>query len=154
LALALAESRRRTLIMDTCGADGLLTRLMGLRPEPKTGLYEQLSAHMSGSMDSWTIYRIADSLSIIPASPVHAPMAPMLSSIAFSDLLEQCRALFDVIILDTRPLSESSDAVILNQRSDALLLVTRRGQTTLKGVASFVDQIDPRHVVGVVFNQH
>ncbi len=152
LAMALAEARRRALLVDSCGGDASLTRLLGLRPEEKTGLYEQLSARMSGEQSAWTVYRIAESLSMIPSSSQQTPMGPMLSSVAFGDLMEQCRGIFDVIVIDSRPLSEASDAVILHSKADAVIAVMRRRKSRLDGLRQLVDQMDDRRIVGTVFN--
>jgi len=152
LAMALAEARKRVLLVDSCGGDGSLTRLMGLRPEEKTSLYDQLQAKMSGEQSAWTVYRIAESLSMIPSSSQKAPMGPMLSSVAFGDLLEQCRGIFDTVVIDSRPLSEVSDAVILHSKADSVITVVRRRRSRLDGLQQLVDQMDDRRIVGTVFN--
>jgi Mrp family chromosome partitioning ATPase/uncharacterized protein involved in exopolysaccharide biosynthesis len=154
LGMALAEARKRTLLIDTCSGDGALTRLFALRPEEPTCIHEQLSARLAGGNPSWTLYRVADSLSVLPAGMRQEPMAPLLSSLAFSDLLEQFRSIFDAVVIDTVPLATASDAVVLQQRADTAIVVVRRKHTTLRGLGALVQQLDPSRLGGVVVNQH
>jgi Mrp family chromosome partitioning ATPase len=155
LALALAEARRRVLLVDACGGDRSLTRLLGLRVEEGTALYEQLAARTAGTQSGgWTFYKLAESLSVVPASSSTSPMGPMLSAVAFGDFMEQCRGIFDVVVLDSRPLSEVSDAVILTQKSDAVITVVRRRATKLPGLQQLADQLGARRMIGTVFNHH
>jgi Mrp family chromosome partitioning ATPase/uncharacterized protein involved in exopolysaccharide biosynthesis len=153
LGMALAEARKRTLLIDTCTGDAALTRLFSLRPEEPTCIYEQLSARLAGGNPSWTLYRVADSLSILPAGSRREPMAPLLSSLAFSELLEQFRTIFDAVVIDTVPLATASDAVVLQQRADTAVVLVRRKRTTLKGLGALVQQIDPARIGGLVVNE-
>ena len=153
LALAMAESRRRTLLIDTCGGDAALTRLFGLRPEEETSLYAQLSARMAGTTETWSLYKVAEALSVIPAGTEPRPMAPMLSSLAFAELVDQLKSIFDVLIFDSVALDRGSDAVVLQQQADTVLAVVRRKRSKLTGFAELSRQIDPPRLKGVVFNR-
>jgi Mrp family chromosome partitioning ATPase/uncharacterized protein involved in exopolysaccharide biosynthesis len=154
LALALAEARRRTLLIDCCEGDATLTRLLGLRPEAGTTLYEQLAVRLAGTMESWTVHKIAEALSVIPAGNVRRPMGPMLSSAAFTELVGQMRTVYDVLLFDCLPLSRSSDAVVLNQQADAVVLALRRRRSTLAGAAKVLHELGHERLVGAVFNAH
>jgi Mrp family chromosome partitioning ATPase len=154
LALALAEARRRTLLIDCCEGDGTLTRLLGLRPEASTTLYEQLSARLAGTMETWTVHKVAEALSVIPAGTVRRPMGPMLSSVAFTELVGQMRTVYDVLLFDCLPLGRSSDAVILHQQADAVVLALRRRRSTLSGAAKVLHELGHERLVGAVFNAH
>ncbi|MCC6748113.1 MAG: hypothetical protein IT371_10670 [Deltaproteobacteria bacterium] len=153
LALALAESRRRTLLIDTCGGDATLTRMLGFRTDDGVGLYEQLEGRMAGTTEFWTIYKLAETLSVIPASSVRKPMLPMLTSPAFGEMVKGLKEIFDVIVLDSRPMAEASDAVALQQLAEGTVLVAGRKRSTLTGVASALRQLEGHRVAGVVFNQ-
>jgi Mrp family chromosome partitioning ATPase/uncharacterized protein involved in exopolysaccharide biosynthesis len=153
LALAMAESRRRTLLIDTCGGDAALTRMFGLRPEEETSLYAQLSARMAGTTDTWSLYKVAEALSVIPAGTEPRPMAPMLSSLAFAELVDQLKSIFDVLIFDSVALDRGSDAVVLQQQADTVLAVVRRKRSKLTGFAELARQIDPPRLSGVIFNR-
>jgi Mrp family chromosome partitioning ATPase len=142
------------LLCDCAGGIGSLTRLMGLRCDDSTGLYEQLSARMAGTSDSWTVYRIAESLSMVPASSAPNAMGPMLASVAFGDFIEHCQSIFDVLVLDSRPLAEASDVVILHQKADAVITVVQRRRGTLRGLRELTQQLDGSRLVGTVFNHH
>lgn len=153
LALALAESRRRTLLVDACGGDASLTRLLGLRPSAETALYRQLSDHMAGTAEGWTLYKVAEALSVIPADTEARPMAPMLSSVAFAEMVEQLQAVFDVLVFDSVAVSRVSDAVVLQQQADAVVPVVRRKRSRLPGLRELHRQLDAHRLHGVVFNE-
>ena len=153
LALALAETRRKTIVFDACGGDGSLTRAFGLRPDDQTCLFEQLTNRMNGVESSWILHKVAESLYVVPASTAKKAMGPMLSSVAFVEMVDQLRALFDVLVIDAAPLSEASDAVTLAQQADTLVNVVGRKRSTLTGAADLVQQVDPDRLAGVVFNE-
>ncbi len=154
LALAFAESRRRTLLIDTCNGNPACTRLFGLRPDDDTLLQSQLTAHLDGATESWAMYKVAEALNVIPAGTQERPMASLLQSVAFATLMEQLRRIFDVIIIDSAALSGVSDAVVLQQHADAVVMVSRRKKTTLPGVTKALKQLEVDRVAGVVFNSY
>lgn len=65
----------------------------------------------------------------------------LLGSDAFRLLIGELRRRFDVIILDTPPLAESSEAVITGTVADATLFVVRLGETSAEHMTS-----DLRHL--------
>jgi len=153
LGMALAEARRRTLLVDTCEGDASLTRLFGLRPQEGSSLYEQLSARLAGTAESWTVHQVAEALSVIPATAAARPVGPMISSVAFTELVGQIRTVYDVILFDCQPLSRASDAVVLHQQADAAVLVLGRRRSTLRGAESAVQQLGHERLAGAVFNE-
>lgn len=153
LAMACAEARRRTLLIDTCNGDPACTRLFGLRPEDDELLQTQLSAHLNGMSDGWSMYKLAETLSLVPAGTQERAMASLLQSAAFATMMDQLRRIFDVIIIDSAAQSEVSDASVLQQYADATVLVTRRKRSRLPGIAKAVAQLERDRIAGVVFNK-
>ena len=80
-------------------------------------------------------------------------MVPMLSSQAFSELIRQLQGIFDVVVIDSMAVADAADAVVLHQEADAVVLVTNRKRSTLKGVAQLTRQIATDRIAGVVFNE-
>jgi Mrp family chromosome partitioning ATPase len=64
-------------------------------------------------------------LSLIASSLPAKDPAELLSSAAFSSLIESLRSKFDYVIIDTPPLLAVSDAASVAARADAVLLTVR-----------------------------
>lgn len=154
LAMALAESRRRTLLIDLGGGASTLTRLFGLSLNDQYSLNWQLSMHLSGQEAPIVIFKIAESLAIIPSGLRRAPMSPLLSSEVLSNFLDYVCSYFDVIIFDTLPMKDSPNTVVLDKIASGLLLVVRNGLSTLSGVTSAIGQVNEDKLLGVIFNQY
>ena len=70
------------------------------------------------------------------------------------DMLTELRDQFDHIVVDTPPSLSVTDAVVLSQRADAVVLVIRSGQTTkqsLRRARDLLAQVNAK-VVGVLLN--
>ena len=93
-------------------------------------------------------------LFVLPSgSPTHS-IPNMLHSVRTPELISCARAEFDTVLIDTPPMMQISDARVLGQMADAVILVLRAGQTT-RGTAKaaserFLD--DGTRVLGTVLN--
>ncbi len=152
LAMAMAESQRRVLCIDTCPPAATLTRALSLEPDG-VGLCRQLQWWLDGSSDPWEVVQVGDSLSVLPAGGVARPVFPLLSSQALERLVYDMLQLFDTIVIDTSALSKVSDAVALQNVVDGYVLVVGRGRSNRRGLNEVCGRIDPRRILGVVFNQ-
>jgi len=78
----------------------------------------------------------------------------LLASANMRDVLEQLRAHYDHIVVDTPPTLSVTDAVVLSPRADAIVLVIRSGQTTkqaLRRSRDILAQVNAK-VSGVLLN--
>ena len=124
-------------------------------PTPNYGLSDLLA----GSADFPTVCtRLGvlgrDTLSVIPAGSPTPYSAELLESPAMLRLLQEARAHYDLVVIDTPPLTGITDAASIAAIVDGVILVVREGVTdrpelelTLRRLA----RVNGR-IMGVVFN--
>ncbi len=85
----------------------------------------------------------------IPPNPVE-----LLSSDRMKALLDALRKYYEYIILDLPPICEVSDAVVVSEQADGVLLVARRNNCDRNVLAYTIAQLEYVHakILGVVFN--
>ncbi len=93
-------------------------------------------------------------LSVLPAGTPTTNSPDLLASPAMARLLNQCRALADVVILDSSPLSYS-DTLTLGRLVDGVLLVVNHGRTSREATVNAVEslRIIGAPLVGAVLNR-
>lgn len=67
--------------------------------------------------------------------------AELLNSAAMSAVIEQAKASYDLILVDTPPIGVVSDALVLSASADATILVLRTAKTDRRAFAMAVDRI-------------
>jgi capsular exopolysaccharide synthesis family protein len=90
----------------------------------------------------------------LPGGTAPPNPAELLASSNMLDILTQLRDQYDHIVVDTPPSLSVTDAVVLSQRADAVVLVIRSGQTTkqsLRRARDLLAQVNAK-VVGVLLN--
>ena len=78
----------------------------------------------------------------------------MLASTAFQDLLKELSSRYDLVIVDTPPLSVLADAASVARATDGVLVVARVGRTERQPLATTLDRLDRAgaFTVGLVLN--
>jgi capsular exopolysaccharide synthesis family protein len=66
-----------------------------------------------------------ENLSLLPCGPRPSNPAELLSSVKFQEVLDDLRANYDYVILDTPPILAVSDPVAVAPRADGVILVFR-----------------------------
>jgi receptor protein-tyrosine kinase len=149
-AAALASSGAPVLLID---GDLRLPRChdaLGLPLEPG------LSEYLSGDVTAEPIQPTGvPNLSFLAAGHLGANPTQLLTSWRLGMLLWQARKTFDFIVIDSPPLLAVSDALLLANLADGVVLVTERGKTTLDGVKGAVQRLQQAGVttLGVVLNR-
>ena len=67
-------------------------------------------------------------------------------------ILADARAAYDFVLLDTPPLLPVFDAAVLARQVDGVILVVSAEKTPRQMLGAALDQLDPKKVVGIVFN--
>lgn len=96
-----------------------------------------------------------DAVTILAAGPQPANPPAVLESPATAALLREVTALHDVVIIDTPPLLEVSDAIPLLAQVDAVVLVARAGVTerrSARRAMEILSRVPGVNFVGVVAN--
>jgi polysaccharide biosynthesis transport protein len=154
LALTRASHGVQTLLIDAdIRGSGVATFFRS--PTPNYGLSDLLA----GSADLSTVCtRLQvlgrDTLSVIPAGSPTPHSAELLESPGMARLLDQSRSQYDLIVIDTPPLTGITDAATIAAIVDGVILVVREGETdraALELTLRRLERVNGR-VLGVVFN--
>jgi tyrosine-protein kinase Etk/Wzc len=150
LAVILAESGKKVLLIDGDMRRGYLHKLMALKPEQ--GLSEYLSGQESleGVIKPTSVV----DFDMITRGSIPPNPSELLMHKNFSHLNDAVRARYDIVIIDTPPVLAVTDAAIIGGYGGTLLLVTRYGQNSVKEIAYTCQRLEQNgiDVKGVVFN--
>ena len=121
LAISFAQSGRSTLLID---ADLRRPRIAELlRVDRVPGLSEVLTGNLEPSD---AIQESAqDKLSIVPSGRRPGSPSELLGSIEFKDLLQLYADQFDFVIIDTPPVLAVSDAAVVSESVDGVIMALR-----------------------------
>ncbi len=150
LAAVSARFSRRTLIIDADWRHPMQQNWFGLPPQPK----------VTDLMDSNQTWRSAvqptaiENLSILTCSDLPSGSATFLQSQVIKSILAAAADHYDLVIVDTPPVSSFADAHSLSRYSDGLVIVTRPNFTQkdilLKTVSELKESSTP--ILGFVVN--
>jgi len=125
LAVIMAESGRRTLLIDADLRRPRDHELFGVDLAP--GLVQFLLEEPT--FDAALVKTSIENLYVMPAGRVVSRSSELFATKRMRDFLEELRAEFDFIIIDTPPVRVATDAALLATQCDATILVTRAGKT-------------------------
>ena len=150
LAAVMAQSGRRTLLIDCDLRRSRLHKMFGLSREP--GLTDLLAQGASGEIRPTAI---ADDFDLLPAGSLVPNPSEHLGSLALRQLIDRFKKEYDVVIVDAPPVMAATDAVLLSTQVDATIVVAASAQTKdyeLDFVAEELQTVGA-HVIGVVLNR-
>lgn len=124
LGVSLAQAGVKTLLVDADMRRPSLHHILGL-VGVKSGLSHALTH--GASWESVVEPTAVPNLFCIPAGVIPPNPAELLSSERTQALIEELKANFDIILLDSPPTISVSDASIIASRVDGTILVTRAG---------------------------
>ena len=126
LALTIASAGHRTLILDTDMRRPRLHKVFD--HSRKSGQLTKLIVG-EGDLASAIVPSGFPNLDLLLCGPVPPNPAELLDSQQFAHLLDKLRSRYDRLILDSPPVMPVTDARVLSQHVDAVLLVVRQLQT-------------------------
>lgn len=152
LVYTLAESDAKVLLIDCDLRNPTLRRLLRFRSERSSGLTSLLSGTAKVEDCIFNLPKMrCDVLfaGTIPPNPVE-----LLSSPQMKDLLELLSANYDYIICDTPPISVVTDAAVLSQFCDGVILVVRQKVSTRGQVWTAKRNLDAvqANVIGTILS--
>lgn len=150
LALSFAEAGFRTVLVDGDTRRGAIQQAFGVPQKP--GLVDYLQG--SSSLEE-TVYPTSyERLSLVPCGTRHRQAPEMVTTAAMESLLDELRARFDVVIVDSPPLGAGTDAYALATLTGGLLMVLRVGVTDRKMAINKLETMDrlPIRPLGAVLN--
>ena len=167
LALTFAQMGRKTLLIAADLRRPDLHRIFGLQKEP--GLADVLTGSMPWesairslsdvllgelSMDVVMLTPGMDNLHVLPSGANPLNPAELLTSKATAELLQELRAAFEIVVVDTPPIIPVTDAAILAEHVDGVVLVYevgKVGRDVLKRAKSHLDNVNAS-IWGIVMN--
>lgn len=151
LAVSLAEAGSRVLLMDCDLRKPILHRYLKL----DKAFYKGLTNILSGGVLSESIVNMKSvNLHVIIADAIPPNPAELLGSGRMKMLIEELEKHYDYIIFDTPPVSVVTDAAVLSQYADGVILVVRQNHATFDEVALAKKNLDAVHanILGAVLN--
>ena len=130
LAVVVAQSGQRVLLIDADMRKGYLHRVFGLQPQ--AGLSELLTGR--SKLRETIVPSGVAQLDVIGCGQAAPNPSELLMHANFSRLLDEVGSLYDLVIVDTPPILAVTDAALVGRLAGTTLLVTRFGQSTLKAV--------------------
>ncbi|MBK9315673.1 MAG: CpsD/CapB family tyrosine-protein kinase [Acidobacteria bacterium] len=149
LALAIAQSKeKRVLVIDGDLRRPNIAAYLGLRPA--AGLGETL-AGSAGLLDA--IRRIDGSeLYVLPVIGESPNPTEQLSSACLGEILTELRGCFDFILVDSPPVMPFTDAQLLANHSDGVMMVVRAEMAPYESVEKALATLPASRMLGVVLN--
>ncbi len=139
---------RRTLLVDCDLRQPALAASLGLRVD--AGLAEVLTG---GATLEDAVLRVEGSeLDVLPVRAIPQNPSELLASETMPKLLESLAARYDRVILDLPPTLGLPDAKTVSEICDGVVFVVRADVTPEPEVASALEVIDRRRVLGLVMN--
>ncbi len=149
LALTLSESyQRRVLLID---ADLRRPRMREMFALPSAeGLSDTLAARCEGPLP---VQQVTPTLWVLTAGAVLPDPMSLLVSPAMKQLIDDARASFDWVVVDTPPIAILPDANLLASMIDTTLLVVSSQSTPYPMVQRAAQAVGTNRILGVVLNR-
>ena len=154
LGIALAEIGRKVLIID---ADLRRPRQHKIFDVPnEAGLSTLLKSHDS-EPEAWAGLvqeTKVPGLSVFPSGPATQAAANLLYSPRLTELLARVKKEYDMVLIDTPPMLQMTDARVLGRMTDAVIMVARAEQTTRDALIAATKRLseDRIRVLGTILN--
>jgi len=149
LARTLSQITDKILLID---ADMRKPRLHSvLRVPNEVGL----STYLSGNIEEEIVLSTSeDKIDIIPSGPIPPNPVELISSKRMKTLLTDMAQNYDFVIVDSPPIIQLADGLILSTLVDGTVLVTRVGKTTFDIFNAGLKKLNEfkPHILGVILN--
>jgi capsular exopolysaccharide synthesis family protein len=154
LAKSMAESGKKTLLIDGDLRRGRIHRLFDLQSDKKNlGLAGYLESD-DIDCDDILIKSVLKDLDLITRGDGTNSRLDLLSSTKLEKLLGQLRGKYDKIIVDTPPILGLADSIMLSAHSDGVVLVLRADSTSQRDIITALDILNSANatIYGFILN--
>lgn len=151
LAICYAQLGRRTLLIDTDFRASAQHTLF-LSSSEEWGLSQAIA--FSAPLQAYDVEDIAELSVVFAGAPMPSPLE-MLSDPAFHRMVARWRAEYEFVILDTPPLGQYADGLLLAKVAGRALVLSRSGHTRRADLKNALRRLATTgtHVVGSVLNR-
>ncbi|MDA0748675.1 MAG: polysaccharide biosynthesis tyrosine autokinase, partial [bacterium] len=167
LAITLAQAGNRVLLIDGDLRRPTISRIFGLEREP--GITDVILGNyawrevirtvtdiMVGGLGMEDIMMTPgmDNLNIITSGTIPPNPSEIIDTRRMTEFIAEVRELYDIILIDSPPVLQATDATILGTKVDGVLLVYKIGQVSRSALRRAKLQLDNVNVsvLGVVIN--
>ena len=150
LGVALAQTEKRTLIVDCDLRKPTMHKVFGLRNFQ--GVVNVMAGERSLREAQQEI--LPDNLKVLTVGTIPPNPAELLSSKRFADFMSLARQEFEYILMDAPPIQLVSDAAILATQADGTLIVLDAQRTRKSGLRQAVRSLETvgANILGTVMN--
>lgn len=148
LALTLSGSYgRRVLVIDADLRAPSLHQILGLRNT------RGLSDALHERRETLPFIEVSDRLSVLTAGlPGPTPLADLTSE-RLAEIVRECAATFDWVLMDTPPVGLLPDAQVLARLTGAVVFVIAAGVTPAAAVERSITELGSESIIGTVLNR-
>jgi Mrp family chromosome partitioning ATPase len=139
LGIASALAGKRTLIIELDLRSP--SRASSLKVPPDSYASMEPLRYYSSLSECIRLVPDVENLYIVPSAGPVRQSAAVIESSEMRRLIEDARERYDLVILDTNPLSTSNDPLLIQPYSDGIVLVARPNYTQENMLAEAIDQL-------------
>ena len=152
LAYILAQNEHKVLIIDCDMRRPRQHTIFGI--ENSYGLSNYLSGNTDAKLELIR-KEIQPLISVIPSGPVPPNPAELLISKKMGILLNEAQKKYDFVLLDSPPIQQVTDSLMLGPLVDGTIIVIKAGSTTFDMLDSGIKKLREghTHILGVIFNR-
>ncbi len=152
LGVVMAQADLRTIIVDTDLRQPTQHKIFRV---PNSGGVTDLLLSPDAAIEEQLVNTGYDNLKLITSGPLPPNSSELLGSQRMGQLLEQLRFKADVILFDTPPVLAVTDASVLSNRMDGVVLIVHAKRTRRADVTEAVERLEKvgAKVLGGVLNQ-
>lgn len=154
LGIASARAGRRTLVLEMDLRAPSQAQRLGIKPDEQA-ILEPLRYYSGHLSDPVKMVPSIENLYICPSVGPQRNPAAILDSSEISRFLKDIKARFDFIILDVPHLTSSNDAMLLEPKTDGMIVVSRPDFTEKPVLTTALEQIEENEdirILGAVIN--
>lgn len=149
LAASLAQSGRRTILVEADLRRPSVGRLLGLVPDVG------VTSVVSGKATVAEVLQSAHGFDVLTSGPIPPNPSELLESHSFRGLVDELLGSYDTVVIDTPPLIAVTDAAVVAAVADASIMVCRSKKTRapeLRRALLSLRAVDA-NIAGVVLNR-
>ncbi|MCM1983123.1 GumC family protein [Lyngbya confervoides] len=151
VALAMAELGNRVLLID---ADMRLPSQHQVWEIPNRRGLSNVLVDKAHAVEEIPVIAENDYLDILPAGALPPNPITLLDSRRFRQLIKDLRERYEYILIDAPPLTVASDALLISQQTDGLILIARPGTLNRAAANTTLEMVQQSHVkvLGLIAN--
>jgi capsular exopolysaccharide synthesis family protein len=155
LAVALAEIGRRVLVLDADLRAPRIHEVFGVANSwGLSDLLQEQTPIAQYPSDAFSRSTAIPNVAVLPAGPPTLQIAALFSSSRLQELLSRLRKEFDTVLVDTAPMLQFSEARLVANLSDGVIIVLRSGKTERETAVAAAHRLekDGSRIVGTILN--